>query len=683
MLKIAFTHNLKTTDSEQEAEFDTPETINALSNALKELGHDVHLVEVSGTPSRVIARLESLHPDLVFNTAEGFSGRYREAFYPSVFEQLQLAFVGSDAYVCTLTLDKDMTKRVLRELGIPAPRSVLLHSAKKLKKLDLRFPLILKPNFEGSSKGITQKSVVENETDFAQRLRELLKNYPHGILVEEYIEGRDVTVPFIEGVTNEYEGVMRPVEYVFGAEALAQRKYNIYDYDLKNKDSDAVGVRCPALLEEETEQEIRSLAQKIIKKLNIRDFGRMDFRVTPSGQIYFIEINALPSLEPGAGLYKAAEYEGLNTIPETLNAILKSARKRQMIDKKTNSFAGSKRNSKHLKVGFTYNLKRIIPGDDIMTDQEAEYDSPKTLEAIREALKALGHEVIDLEANADLPVRIGSSDIDVVFNIAEGFKGRNREAQVPAMLELLDIPYSGSDSATLALALDKGLAKRVVSASGIAVAKGQLFLSIKDKLSKELSFPLIVKPVAEGSSKGVASKSVATNETELREMVHLILTRYKQGALVEEYLPGREFTVALIGEKKPRVLPPMEIVYKKSSDPHPIYSYQLKLDPRGEIENQVPAQIDEALKKDIEAVARGAFMALGCRDFARVDIRLNAQGKACFIECNPLPGLTPRWSDLCLITESMNMDYRSLISELISPCIRRWKEKQKNKDALV
>jgi D-alanine-D-alanine ligase len=676
MLKIAFTHNLKTSDSELEAEFDTPETVNALTLALRSLGHEVQLVEVSGPPSRVIARLEALHPDLVFNTSEGHAGRYREAFYPSVFEQLSLPFTGSDAYVCTLTLDKDMTKRVLRESGIPTPRSVLLQSARRIKRLDLRFPLILKPNFEGSSKGITQESVVENEEAFQLRLKELLKKYPSGVLVEEYIEGRDVTVPYIEGVATPFEGVLTPVEYVFGEEALSARKYNIYDYALKNTESSAVSVRCPAVLDEEVEKELQQLSLKIVKVLGIRDFGRLDFRVTPSGAVYFIEVNALPSLEPGAGIYMSAERAGLTSVEETLGAILKSALKRAGLDKRASA---PRKVRKNIRVGFTYNLKRIIPGDDYKTDQEAEYDSPKTIEAISQALKSLGHEVIELEATPDLPVRLGSTDLDVVFNIAEGIKGRNREAQVPALLELLDIPYTGSDPATLALALDKGIAKRVVRASGVATARGQLFLSSRDKLEKDLHFPLIVKPVAEGSSKGVLSTSVATNEMELRELVSLVLGRYNQGALVEEFLPGREFTVALIGESRPRVLPPMEIVYHtdKIKTPYPVYSYEYKLDPRGEIENQAPAQMTDALRKDVEQVARDAFSALGCRDFARIDVRLNAEGKACFIECNPLPGLTPKWSDLCLISDSVGMDYTTLIAELVSPAIRRWREKRR------
>lgn len=674
MLKIAFTHNLKSSCSEAEAEFDTAETIEALRTALVNLGHEVHLVEVSGPPSRVIARLEALQPDLVFNTAEGHYGRYREAFYPAVFEQLALPFTGSDAYVCTLSLDKDMTKRTLRDAGIPTPRSVFLQSSKKLKKLDLRFPLILKPNFEGSSKGITQDSVVENEKQFNARITDLLKRYPSGILVEEYIVGTDVTVPFIEGLKTEFDGVMKPVEYSFAEEALNKRKYNIYDYELKNTESQHVRVHCPANLDEDVIRELQVLSQKVVKILGLRDFARMDFRLSDSGHIYFIEVNALPSLEPGAGIYMAAENAGLAAVEDTLEAILKSAIKRHGLEKKSGA---PRKTRKHAKVGFTYNVKRIIPGDDITTDQEAEYDSPKTIAAIKNAIESLGHEVVELEATSDLPVRIGSSEVDVVFNIAEGFKGRNREAQVPALLELLDIPYSGSDAATLALALDKGLAKKVVRAAGVPTAAGQVFFNAKEKLDKGLSFPLIVKPVAEGSSKGVLSTSVVHNESELRSVVSQVLTRYKQGALVEEFLPGREFTVALIGEKKPRVLPAMEIVFKDKAGAHPVYSYQHKLDPRGEVENQVPAKVDEYLRKKLEHVAKGAFMALGCRDFARIDIRLNAKGEPCFIECNPLPGLTPGWSDLCLIADGCGIQYKTLIAELLSPAIRRWKEKNR------
>ena len=166
-MRIAFTHNLRTNNTEEQAEFDSPVTIAALTAALTRLGHDVNLIEVSGPASRLVARLESLRPDLVFNTAEGSHGRYREAFYPALFEQLGLAWTGADAYSCALTLDKQASKMLVAARGVPTPawRYVAANSA--WSAAGLRFPVIIKPNFEGSSKGVTQDSVVEDPDQLA------------------------------------------------------------------------------------------------------------------------------------------------------------------------------------------------------------------------------------------------------------------------------------------------------------------------------------------------------------------------------------------------------------------------------------------------------------------------------------------------------------------------------------
>jgi D-alanine-D-alanine ligase len=272
--------------------------------------------------------------------------------------------------------------------------------------------------------------------------------------------------------------------------------------------------------------------------------------------------------------------------------------------------------------------------------------------------------------------------VDIVFNIAEGFKGRNRESQVPAVLELLDIPYTGSDPATLSIALDKVLAKRIVRQAGIHTPNFQTMLTGKERLSKELgSFPLIVKPVAEGSSKGVVSKSVCHNEAELREVVRELVGKYRQPALVEEYIRGREFTVGLLGERRPKVLPPMEIVFLDQEDKTPIYSFQHKLDASELVRYDAPAKLEPAQLEKVRAAARSAFMVLGCRDVARIDFRMDEKGRVYFIECNPLPGLTPGWSDLVLIAQAAGMDYRSLIGEILSGAIRRYKEKESRRGA--
>ena len=185
----------------------------------------------------------------------------------------------------------------------------------------------------------------------------------------------------------------------------------------------------------------------------------------------------------------------------------------------------------------------------------------------------------------------------------------------------------------------------------------------------------MVKPVAEGSSKGVISKSVCHNEAELREVVKEMVERYQQPALVEEYIGGREFTVGLLGERRPEVLPPMEIVFTDKSDKTPIYKFEDKLEENDRIRYEVPAKLEPGQLERLRASARTSFMSLGCRDVARIDFRMDETGRIYFIECNPLPGLTPGWSDLVLIAQGDGMDYHTLIGEILSGAIRRYKER--------
>ncbi|ATB38436.1 D-alanine-D-alanine ligase/ATP-grasp enzymes-like protein [Cystobacter fuscus] len=681
-MRIALTYNLKLSDSEEEAEFDSQETVNTLAAAIERLGHRLERFEVSGPASRTVARLEAYSPDLIFNIAEGRRGRFREAFYPALFEELGFAYTGSDAYALAVTLDKQLTKLVLSKHGIRTPGWQFVEHLNELKVEELRFPVIIKPNFEGSSKGITQDSVAETVEEARTKVAHALSRYPNGVLVEEFIRGTDITVPYLAAVQNDHDGVLSPVSYDIDPAAIAGRKYDIYDYELKTKRESAVKVRAPARLPVKMVEELRAASKKIIAVLDCRDLGRIDFRLSDAGVPYFLELNALPSLEQGAGIYASAALEGVH-LDGVVNAIIQSAARRYKI-KDGRRQGKPARKTGPLRVGFTYNVKRVKPTAEpgATEDSEAEYDSPTTLQAIREAIASWGHEVVDLEATAELPSVLASTPLDIVFNIAEGFKGRNRESQVPAMLELLDIPYTGSDPATLSIALDKALAKKIVRQAGIHTPIFQLMHTGKERLNKEFTtFPLIVKPVAEGSSKGVVSKSVCGNEAELREVVKEIVTKYQQPALIEEYIGGREFTVGLLGERRPRVLPPMEIVFLDKAEKNPIYSFQHKLDWNDRIRYDAPAKLEPALLEKLRAAARGSFMALGCRDVARIDFRMDDKGRLYFIECNPLPGLTPGWSDLVLIAQGAGMDYRGLIGEIMAPAIRRYKEREARRAA--
>jgi len=677
-MRIALTHNLRLSDSEEEAEFDTRETVDALAAALERLGHRVERIEVSGPASRTVARLEAFGPDLIFNTAEGRRGRFREAFFPALFDELGMPYTGSDAYALALTLDKQLTKLVLAQHGVPTPRWQYVEDPRQLQPNALRYPVIVKPNFEGSSKGITQDSVVEDALRLHEVVRDALARYPAGLLVEEFVVGRDVTVPFLEAAAPERLGVLQPVEYVIDEAAAAARRYAIYDYELKTKLDRFVSVRAPAKVKRSHAERIQEICAGVYRQLGIRDLGRIDLRLGDDGLLYFLEINALPSLEPGAGIYASAALEGLHE-DAVLAAVVQSATQRWGIAEPRGRRGRPKR-TERLKVGFSFNVKRVTPDPSGEGDEEAEYDSPKTLQAIREAIASYGHEVVDLEATTELPIVLASTPVDVVFNIAEGFKGRNRESQVPSLLELLDIPYTGSDPAALSVSLDKALAKRMVRTHGILTPDYLVLHTGKERLPREISFPLLVKPVAEGTSKGVTKKSIVRDEVELREVAREMIAKYRQPALAETYVAGREFTVGMLGERRPRVLPPMEVVFLDNSDPTPIYSFEMKQDWNEKIRYDVPAVLSPRELDRLERAARECFTALGCRDVARVDFRMDAEGRIYFIECNPLPGLAPGWSDLVLIAQSAGIDYRSLIGEILSFAIRRYQERERERE---
>jgi D-alanine-D-alanine ligase len=673
-VKIAFTHNLRLTDSEDEAEFDSVETVDAIASGLRSCGHEVEKIEVTGPASHLAARIESVAPDLIFNTAEGRRGRAREAFYPGLFEELGFPYTGSDAYVMTVTLDKWMTKLVLAAQGVDTPRARLvvpddMQRGRDVGMLGLAFPVIVKPNYEGSSKGIGDEAVARDARALQEMLPRALRKYPAGVLVEEFIPGIDVTVPFVEGVGD--DGVLTPVDYVI--EPNARTRFNIYDYRLKSSEAGRVAMRCPPDLQRDVVARLRAISKTTLRSLGVRDMARVDFRLGEDGRIYLLEINALPSLEPGSSTFASSAREGLD-YEATLNAIVNSAAIRQGLTAPQTS--RRKKLPGPLRIGFSYNVKRVdSKGGD---DTEAEYDAPETIDSIRDALESYGHIVVPVEATAELPRQLMDSPVDLVFNIAEGVSGRNREAAVPALCELMGIPYTGSDAATLSIALDKALSKRVLRQHGILTPEFQVMETGRERLSPKMKFPLIVKPNQEGSSKGVsAHASVVDNEESLRAVVRELVDKYRQPALIEYYIAGREFTVGLLGDKRPRVLPPMEIIFRDSGNPRPVYDYQIKQEWEKHVYYECPAKLTAAELRSMERIARETFVALDCRDVARVDLRMDDAGDLYVLEVNPLPGLTPGYSDLCLIANAANIDYRSLIGEILAGGLKRLREKRR------
>jgi D-alanine-D-alanine ligase len=305
-------------------------------------------------------------------------------------------------------------------------------------------------------------------------------------------------------------------------------------------------------------------------------------------------------------------------------------------------------------------------------DQYAEWDSAETITAVERALARHG-DVVRLEATDDFPMRLRESRPDIVFNIAEGLRGPNREAHVPAICEFYGIPYSGSDPFTLALCLDKARTKEILRAHRVPTADWVLVRSASQLSGldvRTLRYPLFAKPVHEGSSKGITERNFIATPDALTPVVAELLERYQQPVLVESFLPGAEFTCGVLGNgAEARVLPLVGMNFGALPEGAlPIYGFEAKwLWDRPEEPLPIfecPARIGEALRAEIEDVVHRTFIALGCRDWSRIDVRLDEDGRANIVEVNPLPGILPDPADnSCLpkAARAAGLDYDALI----------------------
>jgi D-alanine-D-alanine ligase len=323
-----------------------------------------------------------------------------------------------------------------------------------------------------------------------------------------------------------------------------------------------------------------------------------------------------------------------------------------------------------VRIGFTYDLKDDYLALGLSEHEVAEFDSSTTIDAIAEALASLGHAVERVGHVRALAARLVAGwRCDLVFNIAEGVAGFGRESQVPALLEAYDIPYTFSDPLACALTLHKGMAKHVARGCGVPTPSFTLVTTPAEAAAVALPLPLFAKPVAEGSSKGVTGQSLVTSKDALVAVCTELLERYRQPVIVEEYLSGREFTVGVLGTgADARALGTLEVVLLKGAD-HGVYSYRNKT----EWESIVEYALLEPgpLRSEVEEVALATWRCLGCRDAGRVDVRLDAAGKAQMLEVNPLAGLQPGYSDLPNMAAMAGMSYRELIAEIVRSATAR------------
>ncbi len=325
-----------------------------------------------------------------------------------------------------------------------------------------------------------------------------------------------------------------------------------------------------------------------------------------------------------------------------------------------------------MKIGLTYDLRddyRAMGYDEAET---AEFDRPDTIEAIEQTLQDLGYRTERIGNVMRLAQRLVAGDRwDMVFNIAEGLRGFGREAQVPALLEAYDIPYTFSDPLVMSLSLHKGLTKRVIRDAGVPTPD---FLVVEDgRQAEPVTFdpPFFVKPVAEGTGKGVTPASVIRQREELLPRCAELIGAYRQPVLVEEFLPGREFTVGLVGTgMDSAVLGSIELHLRSAAEPQ-VYSYENKENCEELVEYRLVDAAADATVREAEAIALQAWRVLGCRDAGRIDIRCDARGNPQFVEVNPLAGLHPEHSDLPIICSRIGMSYQVLIEKIMASARRR------------
>ncbi len=325
-----------------------------------------------------------------------------------------------------------------------------------------------------------------------------------------------------------------------------------------------------------------------------------------------------------------------------------------------------------MRIGLTYDLREPYLESGLSEEETAEFDRPETIDAIAEALGALGHEPARIGGIRDLTHALGQGvSFDLVFNLAEGLKGTARESQVPALLDAFGIPYTFSDPFTLALALHKATAKTIVRAAGVATAP---FILLREQTAPReipLEYPLFVKPEAEGSGMGIGGQSRVSDRCDLERAIARLRTWYAGPILIESFLPGREFTVGILGTgQAARPLGTLEIKARSSSD-QAAYGYLAKEEYDERIDYRL---VEDGLASRAAGLALQVHRILNCQDASRVDIRLDSSGEPCFLEINPLAGLHPVRSDLVILASARGWSYRDLIQAILQSALERIQE---------
>ncbi|MBN2038447.1 MAG: hypothetical protein JW864_00290 [Spirochaetes bacterium] len=631
---------------EDVAEFDSETTIDAIDNTLKQLGFETERI---GAVTQLVEQLAAgKRWDFIFNIAEGVYGIGREAQVPAVCDAYRIPYTFSDPCVLALTLNKELTKRVIRDLGLATPDFKLVHSENDLKNIHMEYPLFAKPYAEGTGKGINALSVIKDRETLAKVCSDLLEKYKQPVLIESYLSGREFTVGIL--------GSGKDARAIGVLEVLLKENAEdgVYSYMNKENCEDFVIYN---LADDETADESAELALAAWRGLGCFDAGRVDVRCDSKGIPNFIEVNPLAGIHPDhSDLPILCSKSGVAYI-DLIGYIANSALRRcGLIDKAPD------------KVKQIALPEKLIPGKNytaVNTDREkivilhqyvpadAEEDEKDVLieaEEISAYILELGYEPVKIAVTLDLDYlkrKLMRLKPLMVFNLVESVDGSDNLAVfLPALLDSLKIKYTGSKSDSMTMTGNKLVAKRLMMHAGIPTPS--YFLLPADNGVNIPKGDYIVKSVVDHASIGIDEDSIVriTGKDDTGKLKK-IAAKYKTDSFAEQFINGREFNVSILeGPDGPEVMPVAEIVFNNYPEGKPkIVGYRAKWDSGSFEYNNTPRNYDfessdSVLLRFIESCARKCWDIFKLKGYGRVDFRVDKNGTPWVLEVNANPCLS-------------------------------------------
>ncbi len=653
---------------EETAEFDRPDTVDSIEDALRTLGFETDRI---GHARRLAERLAAGHRwDIVFNIAEGLGGFGREAQVPAMLEAHGIPVVFSDALVLSLSLHKGMTKRVLRDVGVPTPDFALVESPKDIERIRLPFPLFAKPVAEGTGKGVTPESKITSKEGLVRTCRRLLDEYRQPVLVETFLPGREFTV----GILGTGDRA-RPVG-VMEVELKAEAEKDVYSYVNKERCEELVIYR---LYDGPEAREAEDVSIRAWRGLGCRDGGRVDVRADAKGRINFMEVNPLAGLHPVHSDLPILWGLGGGKYLDLIRQIMESALERcpAPAPAKASAATPEPARPKRKKGGRV----AVVHGEVADDAPEDEKDGLVQAKGVSGALRSLGFEPVEMDLGLDLDKArstIRKAAPALVFNLVESVEGKGCMIHLgPSLFEAMGIPYTGGPATAMFTTSNKLVAKAMLKGAGMPTPPW-VDVTGSGPARKRGKGRYVIKSVWEHASIGMDESAFVDAESSEWLLGEISRQAEKRGPVFSEvFIDGREFNISVIGTlESPRVLPHAEILFEEyPAGKLRVVDYKSKWVENSFEYNHTPRTFDfgpkdGALLDRLSRHALGCWRIFGASGYARVDFRVDQGGTPWVLEVNMNPCISPD-SGFTAAAARGGLSYVDLVGEIVELAFQR------------